>query len=374
MRYASLPVHSFCPQPGPSREPPAPEGDGDPGTPAADLGRRPLFSPRGLFFAALCFAWSGSVLGLLFIKLLPIDPQALPRFPRLELIATWLDSLRVYGALALLGVAALYLVTRRWRFCLVSLLVAWWMAMPFWSPIPDLEASTSRMPPKDVRVVSVNLSRGTGHYAPLERWCLDHQAQIVLLIEATPDFLDAHRSQLLVHWPHRAEAPRRDGFGMAVYSRLPLEGVRWRRVESVETPQLRCVVKHVRGDFVLHGVHLLPPRRRHYLLHRAEFIALRKALAREEKRVLLMGDFNFVGYGPLAKRLEQDGYRRLGGDVGTWPADRFGAGFPRIRIDHVFIGSGFGHGQGWVGPHIGSDHLPIYAVCDFASADDPRDD
>jgi endonuclease/exonuclease/phosphatase (EEP) superfamily protein YafD len=87
---------------------------------------------------------------------------------------------------------------------------------------------------------------------------------------------------------------------------------------------------------------------------------------------VLAGDFNLPADSAIYRRY-WSGYRDAFAEAGLgfgyteWPQVRllsFG-----IRIDHVLAGSGWRCRRCWVGPDVGSDHLPLLAELSPLAAD-----
>lgn len=81
---------------------------------------------------------------------------------------------------------------------------------------------------------------------------------------------------------------------------------------------------------------------------------------------ILMGDFNLAdqndNYALLSDAGLTDAFRVAGWGFGvTWPARRIGPLRLLVRVDYVWYSDHFHAIESWVGPHAGSDHLPVLA-------------
>ena len=82
--------------------------------------------------------------------------------------------------------------------------------------------------------------------------------------------------------------------------------------------------------------------------------------------VVLLGDFNMTdqndNYALLAEAGLTDAFRAVGQGFGTtWPARGIGPLRRLVRIDYVWHSAHFRAVAAWVGPDVGSDHLPVLA-------------
>ncbi len=137
---------------------------------------------------------------------------------------------------------------------------------------------------------------------------------------------------------------------------------------------------HIRATVEVDGVPLTvitahpPPLGVHdggYRAHpaaQAEIEAL-VAMATSGGPVILLGDFNTTDQGDLYRLAADaglvDAFRVAGWGLGlTWPAAPIGGRLalpPLIRIDFVWHTAHFQAVRAWVGPGVGSDHLPVLA-------------
>jgi len=104
---------------------------------------------------------------------------------------------------------------------------------------------------------------------------------------------------------------------------------------------------HVRGTHLPHlefGAHLSTR-------------GLRRTLPPADEPGVLVGDMNMWGWS--IDRMVPKGWRRVVRGK-TWPAHR-----PQHQIDHVLVTDSVACLGGQVGPHLGSDHLPIRARLAF---------
>jgi endonuclease/exonuclease/phosphatase (EEP) superfamily protein YafD len=164
-------------------------------------------------------------------------------------------------------------------------------------------------------------------------------------------------------YPYHYEVPDEHHFGLALYSRLPIEDARELRLPGeTSSPAIVATLKAPGGDVELILAHPMSPIGAAYIRRRNEEIAALAHHARAAQvPLVLAGDLNVTmwndAYRPL---VDVAGLRnaRAGHGVGaSWPAiGPFG-----VPIDHILASAGV-HLQNFrVLPGIGSDHLPVTA-------------
>lgn len=177
---------------------------------------------------------------------------------------------------------------------------------------------------------------------------------------------------------------------LLIASRFPLRGHhremglhpphKWPRVNM-----LHCIVETPEGDVSFCNIHLPSPRygimevldrttvvkpsRRGTLVAETENRqeASRRIagwIGQLEGPVLIAGDFNMPQESTVYRR-DWSGYTNAFSQAGIgfgwteWPTIR-GLSYG-IRIDHILMGAGWRSSRAWVGPQVGSEHLPLIA-------------
>jgi len=298
----------------------------------------------------------------------------------------WLATLVLFGPRWVWGLPLAVLVPavvawRRWRW--LGPLAA--SALILGGPLMGLcvpWAMLSRSDGPRLRVLSCNVK---GH-------CRGNAVLNALVRQASPDLvaLQGCWGEVRVEWPPGWHVERQGE--MLIASRFPLYNAqsvlgrhpphRWPRVSLLD-----CVVDWPSGPFRFVSVHLpsphhgisqvldretvIDPSRRDAL---DDAVAVRRQASEEASNwasglsepLVLAGDFNMPVESPIYRNCWarfSNAFSRSGFGFGytEWPtvgAWRFG-----IRIDHVLTGRGWRARRSWVGPDVGSDHLPL--VCDL---------
>jgi len=167
-------------------------------------------------------------------------------------------------------------------------------------------------------------------------------------------------------YPYRVHAAHEHAPEEAVFSRIPLSGV---RQALVEKGILNLVaVADVNGTPVtLQSVHLRAPMGLgHFAVHRAGVAWFKGWLPTVEGPLILAGDFNSVAHSQTGAMFRGEGlhdaFASAGSGLGwTWPAITVLRHLPGFRIDRVLYRGGIRCERAWVGPAHGSDHRPVYA-------------
>jgi endonuclease/exonuclease/phosphatase family metal-dependent hydrolase len=191
-----------------------------------------------------------------------------------------------------------------------------------------------------------------------------------------------------INWPADWQIVRHGEFLIA--SRFPLRDVPLAVGNSPPQPRpprklLHCVVESPDGEFPVVAVHLPSPRDgieqvvdRSTLVRPSRSgpleaqIDLRRQAAEEAAQyvgglsdeVIVAGDFNMPTDSAIYRQVWAgltNAFSRCGWGFGytEWPSSRvcrFG-----VRIDHVLTGPAWRPQRCWVGPDVGSDHLPVVA-------------
>jgi len=202
----------------------------------------------------------------------------------------------------------------------------------------------------------------------------ERDPDIVVVLEVTTAWTEALEA-ITAEYPHYLMERHEHPFGIALYSRLPLEEARIVRYGSADVPSIVAKVD-VGGETVtILATHPLPPRRPWAWRMRNEQLAA-IAVARDEfgDRLIVAGDFNASPFSPCMKHFVASmhtpaarlGYASRGyGIKPTWPT------FNRVfftPLDHILVTDTLAVTDFRTGPHIGSDHLPLQATMGLARA------
>jgi endonuclease/exonuclease/phosphatase family metal-dependent hydrolase len=190
-------------------------------------------------------------------------------------------------------------------------------------------------------VVSANLNLG--------------QADLVVLEEVT-----IATAQAIAQWkdyPHQLVTPEEGPFGLAVLSRHPMTDTV--ALESLEQPlRYRAFVSWQQRRVGISAIHPMPPIDSLYHVRRAQMLEEEARWARSAASPsIVAGDLNASPWSSTLRAIAPAGLRRATGLQPTWPGM-----LPVIPIDHILTNEVWQVVTSGVGPDIGSDHRPVFAL------------
>jgi endonuclease/exonuclease/phosphatase (EEP) superfamily protein YafD len=262
----------------------------------------------------------------------------------------------VFGALLLVLAAAL----RMWRTAAVIASGIALGALPLAHYVPALQGSAAPPPANsDLRVLTANLSRRDYSSAELLAIVGDAAPAVVLLVEFT-SVTDERFRALDESYPYHIKVPRRDAFGLALFSRYPLDA---QEIDLTGAAAIRARVAAPDGEVTVFGVHLRSPTSAGRALDRnRQLEALVQLTSAVAGPVIVMGDLNITPLSPFfSDWLERSGLHDAGAGRGpwfSWPTFLPIAGIP---IDHCVVSADFEVVSHRRLPAFGSDHYPVLA-------------
>lgn len=321
---------------------------------------------------------------LLVASILPLLPTGawmvrLFDFPRVQLL------LLLAVPITTLVLAAV--VSRKWRREHWMLLLAiaavgvWQFSYiapftPLWSK--ELADGNSA---DDIRLVVANLTVDNQQRDEVRRVLRSQNSDVLLLIEIDDDWQTALRP-LRETYPHRMEAIRDDGLGLALWSRLPFENAEVRHLVSERRPSIFATVSLPDGNKArLVAVHPTPPGlddeteegRRDSRVRDAELVLVARAVSQQpEMPWIVAGDLNDVAWSHTTRL-----FKRLSGlrdpRVGRQLLNTYHANFALLRypIDHVFLPEGSTVNSLGRVRLPGSDHFGVIADFQIPSQGSP---
>lgn len=238
---------------------------------------------------------------------------------------------------------------------LVTTIVNSSLVIPWYLPLKHDTAAT-----EELKLIHANVYSRNDQYEKVAALVHRENPDLVFLQEVTEAWVAAIQG-LLPDYRHTYTQARTGNFGIAVFSRIPLDSV-----THVDSPPLAypTIIARVRqGDSVttIISSHPTIPLGRHLNNARNEHIRdIAERVRAIQGNVVLLGDFNESMWGPRYRGLVDTtglkAARRGFGVVPTWPTF-----FPlaMIPIDHVFVSADIEVRDFRSGHRIGSDHLPL---------------
>jgi endonuclease/exonuclease/phosphatase (EEP) superfamily protein YafD len=216
---------------------------------------------------------------------------------------------------------------------------------------------------KQIRLLSANVYTANTNHTALLDLIRDEAPDVILLMEVSQQWIDA-LGPLREQYPQYIERPRTDNFGIAFYSRLPLERLEMLSLGEAEVPTVRARLQADAGVCTIIGTHPVPPTSHQYWTWRngqlAEIATLSQELQATGDPVLVLGDLNAPHWSHYFRRFrDQAQLRDAGNGFGltiTWPTNSWLFSIP---IDHCLVSDTISVCDRRNGVSIGSDHYPI---------------
>ena len=227
-----------------------------------------------------------------------------------------------------------------------------------WTSLPALPQAAAGDAARDLKFASFNVNLDNREVQAILDWVAAESPDVLALLEVTPE-MQPLLAALAARYPHSEQRPRPDPFGMAVFSRHAWQGAQF--VSDAGAPQrFTAQVQAPGGAFALHVLHPMPP------ISAADRVA-RDALLADLTHVppgtatapgaVLMGDLNTTPWASGLRGMAAAGWARA---TGLSPTYALGLSLP---LDHVLAtGAHWQRGAHGVGPWLGSDHRPVWAV------------
>jgi endonuclease/exonuclease/phosphatase (EEP) superfamily protein YafD len=204
---------------------------------------------------------------------------------------------------------------------------------------------------------------------------LGDAARVRAVVEAeTPDFLVleeinarwlADLAWLTNTYPHRLVQPREDNFGIALYSKLPLQDGRIIDIGEAGVPSIIATVQTEKTNLLVVATHPLPPFGYNYSRLRNEQLEQLPKYLRSPHPILLLGDLNATPWNThFRKLLKQTGLRDSTKGFGYQPSWPSHAPLFLIPLDHCLHSEGIAIFDRRIGKNVSSDHYPL--IVDFS--------
>lgn len=261
----------------------------------------------------------------------------------------YLGALAVAGLLMSLAKRAVAAVTFS-VFAAVNLAC---IAAAYWAPNVAGPASPS------LRVMLANVNSELGDPERVLAAVADIDPDVVALEETDARWMDA-LSPLRKKYPHVLSAPREDNFGIALFSKRPLESARVAEIGAAGVPTLFASVPLGDSRIELVATHPLPPFGASYSALRNDQLEQLARAIDASKPTVLVGDLNTTPWNHYLRRfLERSGLR----DTARFPQVTWPTFFAPLRIplDHVLASPQVAVTRRTFGPNVGSDHFPVVA-------------
>lgn len=223
--------------------------------------------------------------------------------------------------------------------------------------------SNARGEKENFKIISINIFSQNNEYQYLKEYMSEETADVIVLQELTPAW-QKNVKFIREKYPYYKEEVRSNNFGIAIYSKTPLDTVITRNYIDEMHPSLIGQLK-VNGKVVsILATHPVPPlpnqarferRNKQYKLLKEEIDAM------PTENIILIGDLNSTVYSPNFKWLQSDKLKDARAGFGL--NNSWNAFFPLLRtnIDQCWVSKNIKVTNFYRGKDIHSDHFPIVA-------------
>ncbi len=281
------------------------------------------------------------------LTLLPFDHHAFQLFThfRLQYLVVSLLLLVAFAALRSPWYAAVLLVTVIVNGAVVA---------------PWYRATELRTDGRELKILHANVLSTNSDHDRLLSLIRGEQPDLVFLQEISPAWERA-LSALHTDYPHHYVEAREGNFGIAVFSKTPVQNVGHIDSAPLGHPTLSATLPLEDRSVRLVSTHpMIPLGERLYVARNEQLDEIGHALAKSAGPTILIGDLNATMWDVHYRKLEKSSglrsVRRGYGILPTWPTF---LPFAMIPIDHVLVSKEIGVKSVTTGPRIGSDHLPL---------------
>jgi endonuclease/exonuclease/phosphatase (EEP) superfamily protein YafD len=270
-----------------------------------------------------------------------------------------------------------FIASQAWAWTIGSVLVALVnlaVLLPWYFPSA---AGSSNLPTNCVRLLLANVDHENTQYMQFIELVQEVKPDMVITQEVTHTWVD-HLTALRHQFPYERTAPQPHGWGIALYSRVPVEHSEVIGLGRDRRPAIQARLDLGGRPLCLLAVHPRAPLRRNYFHHRNEQLAEASAIIRGlSAPKVLVGDLNASLWSPHLVRLVREtglcNARQGFGILPTWPTYLAGRPWLMIPIDHCLVSQDIRVVNVKTGPNIGSDHLPLMVDLAIPSAANRRD-
>lgn len=218
-------------------------------------------------------------------------------------------------------------------------------------------------PQRCLRILTANVQITCRNAQGLLDLIKQHQPDVIVTVESDQwwqEQLDALEPQ----WPYSIKCPLDNGYGMHLYSRLPLHESKTRYLVESDVPSIHTLITMPSHDTVrLRLIHPTPPfptENPRATERNIELVEVARTVAALDEPVIVAGDFNDVAWSSTTRL-----FRKLSGlldpRVGRGMFNTFHARYPIFRwpLDYIFHSDHFTLVSIQRLPSFGSDHFPL---------------
>jgi len=213
-----------------------------------------------------------------------------------------------------------------------------------------------------LKIAAINLWSGNRDSYTVGEYIRASDFDIVVFQEYTL-WWDKQLRIIKPQYPHVKLVPREGNFGIAIYSKKPLQSVDIQKFGYFKVPTIVAKLKLEEKLLTIIGTHPVPPiNNLHFKARNDQFKSLNEVVkkASKDSEVVLIGDLNCTSFSPNFDLLTNGTTlrdSRLGRGLQTsWNAD---ISVIKVAIDHALVSENLAVIDRKLGRDIGSDHFPL---------------
>lgn len=260
------------------------------------------------------------------------------------------------AALVFLSIAVLTALYRRWWLAQAALCGTALLAVQLIRPNVGHSTMASNA---HLRVLHMNVLQPNTAYDEAIQQALESHADLVSVQEVSPEWAQVLRQGLQRRYPYVHIEPRRNCYGIALFSRHPFQEVRTITVGG--DPFVEALLNVNGGPVRLLAVHTTSPiSYGHFRRRNDQLEQLGRYVARSDTATILVGDLNTVPWDQAFRRFcSRSGLRSMTPALHrTWPSV---GPFALIPLDHVLATEGITVRTIRTPAIQGSDHCALIA-------------
>ena len=264
-------------------------------------------------------------------------------------------------------ILAVVFISLRWRsYSLLGLACVGlnaYFVVPWYLPAGMLPGETAKNAGDygdPITILHANVRRSNSDTTRFVELVNSEQPDLLVMQEATPEWLAA-LGAIRSSYPYKVEEPRDDPFGIALFSKFPLDRTAVIASDPLGFPDIvaRALIGGKRLNII--STHPMPPIGSfNYGARNLQLDAVAKLAARTPAPLVVIGDLNITMWADHYRKFEEASSlanaRKGFGIKPTWPLFFLPAMIP---IDHCLVSDDVYVHEMTSGSGIGSDHLPI---------------
>jgi endonuclease/exonuclease/phosphatase (EEP) superfamily protein YafD len=266
---------------------------------------------------------------------------------------------RVHYAGGLLLLALVFSGARRWKTALLFTgfaIVNCAIVVPYCYSGGALTSSAKQT----LRILVLNVHTENRQFQSVEAFIREINPDMIVLEEINEEWL-RNLAGLQAAYPHGQQEPREDNFGIALFSKAPLEKSEIVYLGQAGVPSVTATVQFAGKSLRILGTHPLPPSGgENSRLRNQQLESIPAFLSAGRGPTVIVGDLNATPWSAHFQKLLRDtGLIDSGRGRGlqtTWPSVLCPLG---IAIDHCLVSPDLKVVSRKVGRNVGSDHLPL---------------